>query len=110
MKPYTFPAGCSFFGGHATRVRPPSPELLDSRRPPPVTGIWAKSLIRRPPRKRRAARAGKANAAERLLEGVSAVTPAGAALGILPRTEPTKFKVAIGEYKEMIDQRIALIK
>ena len=52
----------------------------------------------------------KANAAERALEGVSAITPAGAALGILTWTEPTKFKVAIGEYNEMIDKRIALIK
>ena len=47
---------------------------------------------------------------ERAAEGVSAIVPAGAALGILMWTEPTKIKVATGEYNEMIDKRIAQIK
>jgi hypothetical protein len=50
------------------------------------------------------------NAAERLAEGVMAITPAGAALGILTWTEPTKIKVATGKYNEMLDKRIAEIK
>jgi hypothetical protein len=52
----------------------------------------------------------KVNAAERLAEGVMAITPAGAALGILTWTEPTKIKVATGKYNEMLDKRIAEIK
>ena len=52
----------------------------------------------------------KASAAERAAEGVSAIVPAGAILGILMWTEPTKVKVATGEYNKMIDKRIAQIK
>jgi hypothetical protein len=52
----------------------------------------------------------KAHVAERVVEGVTAITPAGAALGILTWTEPTKFRVATGEYNKMIDKRIAQIK
>jgi hypothetical protein len=52
----------------------------------------------------------KANVAERMAEGISAIVPAGAALGILTWTEPTKIRVAAGKYNEMIDKRIAQIK
>ena len=52
----------------------------------------------------------KAHVAERIVEGVSAITPAGAALGILTWTEPTKLRVATGEYNKMIDKRIAQIQ
>ncbi len=52
----------------------------------------------------------KANVAERIAEGVTAVAPAGAALGILTWTEPTKIEVAAGAYNKMIDERIALIR
>ncbi len=52
----------------------------------------------------------KANVAERIAEGVSSLTPAGAALGILTLTETTKWKLAAGEYNKMIDKRIAQIK
>jgi type IV pilus biogenesis protein CpaD/CtpE len=52
----------------------------------------------------------KANVAERIAEGVTAVAPAGAALGILTWTEPTKIKVAAGEYNKMIDKRMAQIR
>jgi hypothetical protein len=52
----------------------------------------------------------KANVVERIAEGVSSLTPAGAALGILTLTETTKWKVAAGEYNKMIDKRMAQIK
>ncbi len=52
----------------------------------------------------------KAHVAERIVEGVSALTPAGFALGILTWTEPTKLRVATGEYNKMLDKRIAQIQ
>ncbi len=58
----------------------------------------------------RVLRGEKANMAERIAEGVSSLTPAGAAFGILTLTETTKWKLAAGEYNKMIDKRIAQIK
>jgi hypothetical protein len=52
----------------------------------------------------------KVNVAQQILEGVTSLTPAGAALGILTLTETTKWKVAVGEYDRMIDKRMAQIK
>jgi hypothetical protein len=52
----------------------------------------------------------KANVVERIAEGASSLTPAGAALGILTWTEGTKLKVAVGKYNKMIDDRMAQIK
>jgi hypothetical protein len=52
----------------------------------------------------------KANVAERIVEGVTAIYPAGAVLGIVTGTETTKVKVALGDYDQMIDNRIAQIK
>jgi hypothetical protein len=52
----------------------------------------------------------KTNVAEQIAEGVTSLTPAGAALGILTLTETTKWKVAVGEYNKMIDKRMAQIK
>ena len=52
----------------------------------------------------------KAHVAERIAEGVTAIVPAGAVIGILTWTEPTKVHVASGEYNDMIDKRIAQIK
>ena len=52
----------------------------------------------------------KAYLVERAAEGVSAVTPAGAVLGILTGTELTKVEVAIGVYDQKIDERITQIK
>lgn len=52
----------------------------------------------------------KANVAERIAEGVTSIYPAGAALGILTWTEPTKIEVATGKYNDMLDKRIAQIK
>jgi hypothetical protein len=58
----------------------------------------------------RVLQAEKANVAQRIVEGVTAIYPAGAVLGIVTGTEGTKISVAIGEYDKMIDKRIALIK
>ena len=52
----------------------------------------------------------KTHVATQILEGVASVTPAGAVLGILTLTETTKWKVAVGEYNEMIDKRMNEIK
>jgi hypothetical protein len=48
--------------------------------------------------------------AGQILEGVTSLTPAGAALGILTLTETTKWKVAVGKYNKMLDKRMAEIK
>jgi len=52
----------------------------------------------------------KANLAERIVEGVTAIYPAGAVVGLVTATETTKLKVAVGEYNETIDRRIAEIQ
>jgi hypothetical protein len=52
----------------------------------------------------------KAYLVERAAEGVSAVTPPGAILGILTGTELTKVEVAIGVYDMKLDERIAQIR
>jgi hypothetical protein len=52
----------------------------------------------------------KAYLVERAAEGFTAVTPAGAIVGVLMGTELTKVEVAIGVYDERLDQRIAQIK
>lgn len=55
-------------------------------------------------------RTEKANVLERMAEGVSAVYPGGAIVGILMGTEGTKVQVATGDYNRMIDARIAGIQ
>ena len=52
----------------------------------------------------------KAHVAKQIIDGVTAIVPASAVLGILMGTETTKLKVATGEYDKMIDKRIAEIK
>lgn len=52
----------------------------------------------------------KAYLVERAAEGFTAVTPAGAILGVLTGTELTKLEVAIGVYDAKLDERIAQIK
>lgn len=52
----------------------------------------------------------KANVAERIAEGATAIYPAGLVLGLVTGTETTKLKVAIGDYDKQIDQRIAEIQ
>ena len=52
----------------------------------------------------------KTHVAQQIVEGITSLTPAGAALGILTLTETTKWKVAVGKYNKMIDDRMARIK
>ncbi len=52
----------------------------------------------------------KANVEQRILEGVTAMTPEGVIAGVLIGDEDTKFRVASGDYNKMLDDRIALIK
>ena len=52
----------------------------------------------------------KAHVAQRIIEGVTALTPAGIVIGIVTGTETTKLKVAVGQYNDLIDKRIAEIK
>ena len=52
----------------------------------------------------------KTHVAEQIAEGVGAITPIGLVVGVVTRTEKTKFQVAIGEYNKMIDKKIAEIK
>jgi hypothetical protein len=54
--------------------------------------------------------AEKANVAERIIEGATAIYPASLVIGVVMGTEGTKVQVAIGEYDEAIDKRIAQIK
>ena len=52
----------------------------------------------------------KANLAEQIAMGVTMIYPAGLVIGLVTRTEETKYQVATGEYNKMIDARIAEIK
>jgi hypothetical protein len=52
----------------------------------------------------------KTNVAQEIANGVTAIVPAGAVIGIISGTESDKFKVASGDYNKMIDQKIAEIK
>jgi hypothetical protein len=52
----------------------------------------------------------KANVAEQIAMGVTMIYPAGLVIGLVTRTEGTKYQVATGEYNKMIDARIAEIK
>src|SRR5262245_62074759 len=58
---------------------------------------------------RRVLQSEKVNLAERIAEGVTAVTPAGVVLGAAAGTERTELRVATGKYNTMIDARIAEI-
>jgi hypothetical protein len=55
-------------------------------------------------------RGEKANVAERIAEGVTAIYPASLVVGTAAGVEGTKLKVATGDYNKMIDQRIAEIQ
>jgi hypothetical protein len=52
----------------------------------------------------------KANVVERIAEGATSIYPAGLVIGVVAGTETTKLQVAIGEYNQKIDARIAEIK
>ena len=52
----------------------------------------------------------KAGVAERIVLGVTSITPAGAVIGILTLTEDDKLEVAVGAYNNKLDDKIAEIK
>lgn len=52
----------------------------------------------------------KANLAEEIAMGVTAVYPASLVMGAIAGTEGTKLKVGTGEYNRMIDKKMAAIK
>jgi hypothetical protein len=52
----------------------------------------------------------KAHTMDKIAQGVSAISPAGAVVGLVKGTEGTKMKVATGDYNKMIDKRIREIK
>jgi len=52
----------------------------------------------------------KAHVEDQIAQGVSAIFPAGAVVGVATGTEGTKMKVASGDYNKMIDARIMEIK
>lgn len=52
----------------------------------------------------------KANAAEQVAAGISAIAPIGLVSGLLTGTEDTKLRVASGAYDEALDTKIAEIK
>lgn len=52
----------------------------------------------------------KAHTSEQIAAGVTSITPAGALVGLITKTEGEKLKVASGKYNKMIDKRIAQIR
>jgi len=52
----------------------------------------------------------KAHVAQQIVEGVTSITPPGFLVGVVTGTEKEKLKVGVGDYNEMIDNRIAEIK
>ena len=52
----------------------------------------------------------KANVAQRIAEGATAIYPASLVVGVATGTEGTKLSVATGDYNDMIDARIADIR
>jgi hypothetical protein len=55
-------------------------------------------------------RSEKASVEKMIADGVTAVVPVGAIIGIVTLTEGDKFKVATGEYNKAIDKKIQEIK
>jgi hypothetical protein len=52
----------------------------------------------------------KSHVGKQIVNGVTAVAPAGAVVGILTGTEGEKLQVATGDYNKQIEQKIAEIK
>ena len=52
----------------------------------------------------------KANLAEEVAMGVTAIYPASLVVGVVTGTEGTKLKVGTGEYNRMIDKKMAAIR
>jgi len=55
-------------------------------------------------------RSEKANVAERIAEGVTAIYPVGFLIGVATQTEGEKFKMASGDYNQILDKKIAEIQ
>jgi hypothetical protein len=55
-------------------------------------------------------RSEKASVEKMIADGVTAVVPVGAIIGIVTLTEGDKLKVATGEYNKAIDKKIQEIK
>ena len=58
----------------------------------------------------RALNAEKEHAQKQQLEGVAAITPAGALLGLIQGNEKKKLQMLSGDYAKKIDERIAATK
>jgi hypothetical protein len=58
----------------------------------------------------RVLRSEKANVAEQIAMGVTAIVPAGLMIGLITFTEGEKVKVAVGEYNKKLDEKIAEIQ
>ena len=52
----------------------------------------------------------KAHTMDKIAQGVSSISPAGAVVGLVKGTEGSSVDVASGKYNKMIDKRIAEIK
>ena len=52
----------------------------------------------------------RANVAEQVANGVTAIAPAGIVIGVVTGTEADKLKVAAGHYNELIDKKEAEIR
>ena len=52
----------------------------------------------------------RANVAEQIADGVTAIAPAGIVIGVVTGTETDKLKVAAGHYNDLIDKKEAEIR
>jgi hypothetical protein len=55
-------------------------------------------------------RAEKADVAKQIAAGFSAVFPIGLVANLIAGTEGTQYKIAVGEYNKLIDQKVAEIQ
>lgn len=55
-------------------------------------------------------RSEKADVAKQIAAGVSAVFPIGLVVNLIAGTEGTEYKIAVGEYNNLIDQKVADIQ
>jgi hypothetical protein len=52
----------------------------------------------------------KVHTAEQIAAGVSSIVPIGLVVGLVTKTEKSKWHVATGDYNDMLDKKIAEIK
>ncbi len=55
-------------------------------------------------------RSEKANVAERIAEGATAIVPVGFLIGVATQTEGDKIDMAVGDYNTLLDKQIAKIQ